>query len=133
MEYAEDYLEGGCHCGGVKFRVGLRPRQVLECNCSICSMTGYLHFIVPRKCFEVIEGGSQLTSYRFGSGKAEHLFCRVCGVKSFYVPRSHPDGVSVNLRCLRGIDPERVPRIPFDGRDWEKAKEELNERKESEE
>ena len=94
---------------------------VHECNCSICSMTGFQHLIVPRARFRLLQGADVLAEYTFNTGVARHLFCRRCGVKSFYVPRSHPDGFSVNARCL---DPGTVTSLavaPFDGRDWERA------------
>ncbi len=117
-------VEGGCHCGNVRFTVTLPDPAVslLDCNCSICSMTGYLHLIVPDSGFTLDEGKEELTLYRFGSGKAKHFFCRICGIKSFYKPRSHPDGWSVNYRCLdegHGLEPTIQP---YDGRDWEKAR-----------
>ena len=91
-----------------------------ECNCSICARTGYLHLVVPRSRFRLLQGSESLTTYTFNTGTAKHLFCSVCGIKSFYVPRSHPDGYSVNVRCL---DPSRIERVevkPFNGREWEK-------------
>jgi hypothetical protein len=113
---------GGCHCGRVRFEVDAPAAlDVVECNCSICAMGGYLHLIVPTGRFRLLAGGDQLTEYRFGTGVARHLFCRVCGVKAFYVPRSNPDGIDVNVRCL---DPATVASVtvqPFDGRnDWER-------------
>ena len=92
---------GGCHCGAVRFEVEAPAAiEVHECNCSICEKLGYLHLIVPRSAFTLLQGDDALSTYRFNTGVAEHLFCRHCGVKSFYVPRSHPDGYSVNARCL---------------------------------
>jgi hypothetical protein len=111
---------GGCHCGRVRFEV-LAPARVTvsDCNCSICSKSGYLHLIVPRAQFTLLSGAESLTTYRFNTGTARHLFCAVCGVKSFYVPRSHPDGYSVNARCLDPGTVERLTVEPFDGRQWE--------------
>ena len=114
-------ISGGCHCGAVRFEavVAGPPVAVLECNCSVCKMTGFLHIIVPHEAFELIAGRTHLTSYRFGTGTAEHLFCSRCGVKSFYQPRSHPDCWSVNASCL-DEQPEALV-TPFDGRNWEAA------------
>ena len=116
-------LNGGCHCGAVRFAANAPPPEsVLDCNCSICAKTGYLHWIVADADFRLERGGESLTSYRFGTGAAEHLFCGTCGVKAFYRPRSHPGSWSVNWRC---VDAEGVvlPRIEsFDGRNWEAAK-----------
>lgn len=118
--------QGGCHCGRVRYRVDAPARiQVFECNCSICSKSGYLHLLVERGQFELLSGADALSEYRFDSGEAIHLFCRHCGVKSFYVPRSNPNGFSVNVRCL---DPGTVTAMdlePFDGRNWEQSIAEL--------
>ena len=112
---------GGCHCGRVRFEVQAPARaQVSECNCSICSKAGYLHLIVRAEHFKLLSGGDALTTYTFNTGTAKHLFCSVCGVKSFYVPRSHPDGYSINARCL---DPGTLAEKSVDsvdGREWER-------------
>jgi hypothetical protein len=116
-------ITGGCHCGLVRFEAKVpQDAELLDCNCSICTMTGYLHLIVPDSDFRLTEGQRETITYRFGSGKARHIFCGQCGIKSFYRPRSHPDGVSITWRCVdegHGLDPKIVP---FDGRDWEKGK-----------
>lgn len=92
---------GGCHCRRVRYEVDAPAAiEVLDCNCSICRMTGFAHLIVPASRFRLLSGGEDLVEYRFNTGAARHLFCRHCGIKSFYVPRSHPDGYSVNARCL---------------------------------
>ena len=113
---------GGCHCGAVRFEVEAPARiEAHECNCSICSRSGYLHLIVPGTRFRLLSGHEVLQSYRFGTGVAEHRFCRVCGIKSFYVPRSNPDGISVNVRCLDDGSVEALTIEPFDGRNWEQG------------
>lgn len=113
-------VHGGCHCGAVRFQAIVERRtELLDCNCSICARTGFLHLIVPRDNFTLQQGDAALTSYKFGSRQADHFFCRHCGVKSFYQPRSHPDGWSVNYHCLdagHGLAPTIVP---FDGQNWE--------------
>ncbi len=103
--------------------------EAVECNCSICSMTGFLHLIVPQDRFRLLQGADHLTTYTFHTGVAKHRFCAVCGVKSFYVPRSHPDGYSVNARCLEGVDVDALPRNRFDGQNWENAAEAYEERR----
>ena len=111
---------GGCHCGQVRFEVVAPPKlEVLECSCSMCSKAGYLHLIVPADRFRLISGSEALTTYRFNTGTAKHLFCSVCGIKSFYVPRSHPDGFSVNARCLDPSTVEEISITQFNGREWE--------------
>jgi hypothetical protein len=100
---------GHCHCGAVAFEVEAPAKIVAtDCNCSICRMSGYLHLIVPRSRFHLLQGADELTEYKFNTGTARHLFCSRCGVKSFYVPRSNPDGYSVNVHCL---DPETIEHI----------------------
>jgi len=109
---------GGCHCGAVAFEVDAPARLTLsDCNCSICRMSGYQHLIVPRARFRLLQGAESLSEYRFNTGTARHLFCRHCGVKSFYVPRSNPDGYSVNVRCLDPATIERVEVEVFDDAD----------------
>jgi hypothetical protein len=104
----------------VRFAVAL-PDDVTaqECNCSICAKTGFLHLIVPKDRFELRTGEENLTDYRFNTGVARHLFCKTCGVKAFYVPRSNPEGWSVNLRCLNAKDFNSITIEPFDGQNWE--------------
>ena len=92
---------GGCHCCRVRFEVDAPAQvEVLDCNCSICRMTGFLHLIVPAARFRLLSGAEDLVEYTFNTGAARHLFCNHCGIKSFYVPRSHPDGFDINARCL---------------------------------
>lgn len=111
---------GGCHCGAVQFEVLAPARvQVQSCNCSMCRPSGYLHLIVPASAFRLLQGAESLTCYRFNTGVAQHLFCKVCGIKSFYVPRSNPDGYSVNLNCLAPGTIEQVEVKAFDGQNWE--------------
>lgn len=113
---------GGCHCGRVRFEV-VAPAQieVTDCNCSMCSKAGYLHLTVTKSQFKLLSGADVLTTYRFNTGTAKHLFCSVCGIKSFYVPRSHPDGYSVNARCLDEGTVEGIKITPMDGVNWEKS------------
>jgi hypothetical protein len=112
---------GGCHCGRVRFEVDAPADvEVSDCNCSMCARVGgFLHLIVPRARFRLLAGADVLATYTFNTGVAKHTFCSVCGIKSFYVPRSHPDGVSVSARCL---DPGTVASMrvtSFDGQHWE--------------
>ena len=113
---------GGCHCGRVRFEVDAPASiEAVECNCSMCRCSAYLHLIVEADRFRLLAGGDALTEYRFNTGTARHLFCSVCGVKSFYVPRSHPDGWSVNVRCLEAATVRGVSVRPFDGDHWEES------------
>lgn len=115
----EHVFEGGCHCGRVRFRVRTEALDALDCNCSICTMKGFLHLIVTKDAFELRDGRSELTTYAFNTGVAKHTFCRVCGVHPFYTPRSHPDGIDVNVRCLDDDAVARFRITSFDGRAWE--------------
>src|SRR4029453_9425359 len=117
---------GGCHCGAVRFSASLpdEPVPALDCNCSVCSMTGFLHVMVPHGEFELLTGRDALKSYRFGTGTAEHLFCSNCGVKSFYQPRSHPERWSLNANCFDTTVELSVEE--FDGRHWDEAKAQLD-------
>lgn len=122
-------ISGGCHCRGVRFEADVPEAvEVLDCNCSICTMTGFRHLIVPHEHFRLLSGQDRLTSYRFGTGAANHLFCSVCGIKSFYQPRSHPKAWSVNLNAVDNASRLRISVTPFDGRNWEEAKARLGSR-----
>jgi hypothetical protein len=111
---------GGCHCGRVRFEVDAPAEiEATRCNCSICRKSGYLHLFVPKDGFRLLSGDEELITYCFNTGVAQHYFCRHCGIKSFYVPRSHPTGISVNVNCL---DPDTVRSVresAFDGANWE--------------
>lgn len=110
--------EGACHCGALQFRLNTRPPSaLLRCNCSICELEDFLHWIMPLSHFEWISG--KASTYRFGSGVARHTFCPTCGVKPFYFPRSNPDGVSINARCVPGLNWRALPVDEFDGQHWE--------------
>lgn len=120
-------ITGQCHCGAVRFHFDLPSGEVelLDCNCSMCSRTGFLHLIVPHTDFELVTPRANITSYRFGTKAAEHLFCATCGVKSFYQPRSHPQAWSVNFHCLDEGHGLTAAIVPFDGRNWEAARDVL--------
>jgi hypothetical protein len=111
---------GGCHCGAIRFRVTIDLRdRLVECNCSICRKKGYLHLIVPPERFQLLQGEDLLNTYTFNTGVAKHRFCRVCGIHPFYTPRSHPDKIDVNLRCLDEDIQSRFVIQSFDGANWE--------------
>jgi hypothetical protein len=112
---------GGCHCKRVRFEV-MAPAQIEvgECNCSMCAKTGYLHLVAKKEHFKLLSGEDALTTYQFNTNTAKHLFCAHCGIKSFYVPRSHPDGFSVNARCLDEGTVEAMTLHKIDGKNWEK-------------
>ena len=114
-------MEGGCHCGRVRFRVTGDLAQTTYCNCSICTKKGFLHLIVRREQFELISGQDDLTTYQFNTKTAKHMFCRHCGIHPFYVPRSDPDKIDVNVRCLDDIDVAAITPKTFDGKNWEAA------------
>ena len=111
---------GSCHCGAVRLEVEApQDIEAYECNCSMCRRSGFLHLIVPASRFRLVSGTDALTTYTFNTGTAKHLFCRICGVRPFYVPRSNPDGFSVNVRCLDQSAIRSVKVLPFDGENWE--------------
>ena len=116
----------GCHCGRIKFDIEIPDKvTVHRCNCSICQKSGYLHLIVPSNCFHSLKGDEHLVDYRFHTGVARHLFCGVCGIKSFYVPRSHPDSYSVNLNCIELPAGVEVTIEDFDGSNWSKNRDQI--------
>ena len=113
--------EGGCHCGRVRFRVTADLDGVTYCNCSVCTKKGFLHLIVPPEQFQCTGSERELSTYQFGTKTAKHTFCRTCGVHPFYIPRSDPDKIDVNARCIDGVDLAALSPKPFDGKNWESA------------
>lgn len=112
---------GGCHCGQVRFEVIGPIEEVLDCNCSICTKKGFLHWIVPPSRFRLLQGS--LERYSFGTHTAQHTFCPRCGMHPFYTPRSHPDHVDVNVHCLDDVELHKLSIVPFEGRsDWDKSR-----------
>ena len=114
-------MQGGCHCGRVRFKVTADLDHVTYCNCSICSKKGFLHLIVPPEQFELLSGEDNLTTYTFNTGVAKHTFCKTCGIHSFYTPRSDPDKIDVNVRCIDDVDLEVLTIKTFGGQHWEEA------------
>ena len=113
------WREGGCHCKAVRFRARLSADEVIDCNCSVCAMKAYLHIIIPPQDFELLPGEELLSTYRYGTMTAAHTFCSVCGISPFYTPRSHPDCIDVNARCLDHQELEGMRITPFDGANWD--------------
>jgi hypothetical protein len=114
-------MQGGCHCGRVRFKVIADLDGVTYCNCSICSKKGFLHLIVPPEQFDLVSGEDNLATYTFNTGVAKHTFCKTCGIHAFYVPRSDPDKIDVNVRCLDDVDIAALRIHTFDGQHWEEA------------
>jgi hypothetical protein len=127
MTAERSWHSGGCHCGEVRFEVRTGDAvEIIDCSCSMCRMTAFQHLIVSRGDFRLHRGAEKLSRYTFNTGTAKHLFCSVCGIKSFYVPRSHPDGFSVNFRCLDDTGAfASVATTPFEGSAWEEHASEL--------
>ena len=121
MSILEKKYYGGCHCKKVQYSF-FCPGEVsiLVCNCSICCLIDYQHLFIEQAKFHLVNGQKSLNSYQFGTNTAEHLFCRRCGIKSFYRPRSHPDSISINFRCV-SVPPKIKQIIDFDGRNHEEA------------
>jgi hypothetical protein len=113
--------DGSCHCGRVRFRVTAALDRLVDCNCSVCTRKGFVHLIVAPEQFELVAGSDELALYQFNTKAARHQFCRVCGIHPFYVPRSDPDKIDVNVRCLEGVELSTLTIAPFDGRHWEEA------------
>jgi len=119
---AIETYRGSCHCGRVQFLVKTDLLQIVECNCSICTKKGYLHHIVLPGYFELLSGKDDLFLYQFGTRIAEHYFCKHCGICPFCIPRSDPDKIDINVRCLDDIDITKCKvACHFDGRNWEEA------------
>ncbi len=118
--------QGGCHCGRVRFAVTTDLRNVIDCDCSICTKKGFLHVIVELEHFQLFSPPEAVTLYQFNTKTAKHYFCPVCGIHAYYIPRSHPDKIDVNVRCLEGVDISRLAIQPFHGREWEASRHTLD-------
>ena len=118
--------QGGCHCGAVRFEVTADIKDVVDCNCSVCTRKGFLHLIVAPEQFRLLTDEDALVTYRFNTGTARHTFCGTCGIHAFYTPRSHPDKIDVNVRCIEGIDLAALTIVAFDGKNWEAARSTLD-------
>lgn len=112
--------QGGCHCGRVRFEVDVEIGTIIDCNCSICAKKGFLHLIVDPQQMRMLSPADAVSLYQFNTKTAKHYFCPVCGISAYYVPRSHPDKIDVNVRCLEGVELESLTIVPFNGREWEK-------------
>lgn len=120
-----DIYQGSCHCGAVRFEVKLNNYLAYDCNCSICRKKGFLHLIIPPEQFKLISGAENLSIYSFNTQVAQHKFCRICGIHPFYTPRSHPDQIDVNVRCLDGDILSLFKIESFDGANWEQNVEKI--------
>ena len=112
--------QGGCHCGRVRFEIDVEIGTVIDCNCSICAKKGFLHLIVDPQQVRMLSPADAVSLYQFNTKTAKHYFCPVCGISPYYIPRSHPDKIDVNVRCLEGVELESLTIVPFNGREWEK-------------
>lgn len=119
--------QGGCHCGRVRFGISAEVEKVVDCNCSICTKKGFLHLILPTEQFHLLSPPEAVALYQFNTKTAKHYFCPICGIHSYYIPRSHPDKVDVNVRCLEGVDLQTLTIQPFNGKEWEKERHTLDE------
>ena len=112
--------QGGCHCGRVRFEIDVEIGTIIDCNCSICAKKGFLHLIVDPSQVRMLSPADAVSLYQFNTRTAKHYFCPVCGISAYYIPRSHPDKIDVNVRCLEGVELESLTIVPFNGREWEK-------------
>ena len=115
----ESIHKGGCHCDAVRFQVTVREKKAVDCNCSVCMKKGFIHLIVPKMDFQLLKGADILSTYTFNTYQARHVFCRICGIHSFYHPRSHPNGIDINIRCLDDVLLDQWEIEHFDGQNWE--------------
>ena len=107
---------GSCHCGAVRFEADLDLSQSsYRCNCSICRRTRFWPAVARQADFRLLSGEAELTPYRFHTGKNEHYFCRICGVRPFGIGTDTPIGamVGVNIGCLEGIAEADLAQIPI--------------------
>ena len=117
---------GACHCGLIRWEaIAAADLIAWDCDCSICRQKGNLHVIVPKSRFKLLSDASLLTTYTFNTHKAKHMFCRHCGVQSFYQPRSNPDGIGIQVHSIKPGTVSTIEIKQFNGKNWEKAYQEL--------
>ena len=119
MEFQDSNFKGQCHCGTLSFHFQATKIELIDCNCSICKMKGFIHLIVPKEDFTLLSGEDDIQTYQFNTGIAVHKFCKICGIHPFYTPRSHPDSVDINANCIIDFTLEDYDRVVFDGKNWE--------------
>ncbi len=119
MKFQDSTFKGQCHCGALSFQFQPEKIELIECNCSICTMKGFIHLIVAKERFHLLSGTEQLQTYTFHTGVAIHKFCKICGIHPFYTPRSHPDCIDVNANCIDGFSVQDYEIRTFDGQNWE--------------
>ena len=108
---------GKCHCGKIEFDVEGDLTEIIECNCSICYESGYLHWMIDPSQLRIKIPLKDASLYQWGTGQARHYFCPKCGVAVLRNPRTSPDTkFSVNVRCLAGVDVSKLKVTQFDGR-----------------
>jgi hypothetical protein len=110
---------GSCHCGAVRYTVEIDLSQpVISCNCSMCGRSGTLLAFVGADHFKLVQGSDSLTDYQFNKHVIHHMFCKVCGIKSFArgVGPGGKEMAAINVRCLEGVDLGALEVKPFDGR-----------------
>jgi hypothetical protein len=109
---------GSCHCGQVAFEVQGEIQGVISCNCSICQRKGSLMWFVPRDALKLLTPESASSVYKFNKHVIGHRFCPNCGIHP-YGEGTDPKGrqmAAVNVRCLEGVDLDKIAVTPFDGR-----------------
>ncbi len=127
IDHQSSTYEGGCHCGAVRFRIVVNQHLALDCNCSICRKKGFLHLLLPLENFTLLQGAEVLSTYTFNTHIAQHYFCKICGIHSFYRPRSHPQGIDINVRCLDEDMLSKFQIQGFDGANWEENVDQIRE------
>lgn len=115
----DEQLEGGCHCGAVRFRVQLSDgfSTARRCSCSYCRMRGAVALSAPLDGITILAGEDKLSEYRFNTGTAKHYFCSVCGIYTHHQRRSNPNEYGINAACLEGVSPFDFAEMPvLDGK-----------------
>ncbi|WP_432472560.1 GFA family protein [Amphritea sp. HPY] len=104
-------FHGQCHCGAVEFEIKTDLTPVVRCNCSLCKRKGAVMHRTGSEHFRLIKGEDNLSLYQFHTHKAEHYFCKTCGIYTHHRPRMNPALIGVNVGCLDGVDPLGLDNI----------------------
>ena len=114
-------LVASCHCGRATIHLPRKPDSVTECNCSLCSKTGF-RGVYFRSDELVIDGDfdSYVRSDLSQAYLATHR-CSCCGVATHWTPLGEPphERMGVNARLIDPALLEGVTVQKVDGANWD--------------
>jgi len=117
-------IEGGCLCGGVRYRLHEQPKQLSDCHCVDCRRASAAPFVTwgsfPREKIELLSGELRKVKH------ADRLrsFASCCGTPLFFQDDEASEWIDVTISSLdypEAYSPEvtiwtedRLPWVPLD-------------------